>query len=747
MQLLRLMASILLILAPAWISAQATFGKWFSAPSGNNIRFAAIAPTPDGGWLAAGQEQEPGFAFFSRFQPDGSLSWSRQVSQSRLVRDLLGFPDGTFLVLNNNQSFNDYFDASMLHLAADGSVLGEKVWGTPEGQDEWYAGTVLASGDALCVGIQRDYSVFPLFDGLSLAKVSPDFNVLWSRTWKAPGLMSPTGVAAVAGGFFVAAELSENFDPSLALLRFDDDGNLLWARSFDWNGGLQGAAGVVGLPDGGALMCGYHLGDPANAGLVFRVDASGELVWAKALTDGGENSAARLYLKDDNTAILTGLNSGQVFPPVDNNIVVNQLSISDGSILSTLAFGTEEADLAVKGFWDGNLLTLAGGSLSGVSNELSKAYLARTRLESSCCERDFAFQVVDITSEVQARSPAWEAATTLFPQDNPASATSFQLNAETFCNSAGEGANTAIDICLGEPVSLTTDTIPGTAYNWSNGATTPGITVDAAGVYFVALTDECGTRTDTFEVTAVGNAVLAVVNPVEPSLCAGESIQLQASGGASYSWLPADGLSSTDVSNPLASPEVTTDYQVAVSDGACADTVLVRVAVNPIPLVQAGTDTLLLKPVPVRLSASGGATYLWSPAQGLDCVDCPNPLALPEVTTLYTVTAFDANGCSATDDVLVEVDLGRCAVYIPNAFSPNDDGRNDAFQAFARPDQFSMRIFDRWGAQVFQSEDITRSWDGLFLGKAAPAGVYVYLIEMNICGQPSVYSGDVLLVR
>jgi gliding motility-associated-like protein len=747
MLLQRLILYCLCSLPPIWLAAQASFGKWFAPPSGTNIAFTAVVPTSDGGWLAAGEERGAGAAFFTRFQSDGSIAWSRQATQIRQLRDVLAFPDGTFLALNNNRSFNEYFDASMLYLSADGAVLADKVWGTPGGQDEWYAGMVMASGDAICVGIQREYDNLPFIQGLSLARVSPGFELSWSRTWQAPGLYTPTDVAEAVDGFFVAGELLEDFQSKLTLLRFDGDGNLLLTRTFELDGGLQGSTGVVGLPDGGALLCGYNFGAPNAAGLILRLDAAGELVWAKALASGGEFSTSRLYLKDDNTAILVGLNNTQTFPPVDNNLVVHQLAIADGSILSSLSFGSVQSDLVFDGYWDGELLTLAGESLAGTSNQISSALLFRTRLENSCCERDFSFQIADITSELQVGIPNWMPIAALAPQDNPASTSAYPLEEEIFCQSGGEGKSQFVNICLGEAVLLTADTLPGTIYAWSTGAMTPGIVIDAPGLYFVTLTDECGTRTDTFAVMAVGNAVQAVVNPPEAILCSGQSIRLQASGGTAYSWSPTDGLSLTDVANPIASPLATTAYQLVVSDGACADTLAVTITVNPAPQAEAGPDTLLLRPMPVQLSASGGETYQWSPARGLDCTDCPAPLALPEQTTLYTVTVFDPNGCAAAAEVLVEVDFGRCAAYIPNAFSPNDDGRNDTFQVYARPDQFSIRIFDRWGNEVYRAEDISQPWDGRFRGKLAPAGVYVYLVEMELCGQPEVFSGDVLLVR
>ncbi len=146
-------------------------------------------------------------------------------------------------------------------------------------------------------------------------------------------------------------------------------------------------------------------------------------------------------------------------------------------------------------------------------------------------------------------------------------------------------------------------------------------------------------------------------------------------------------------------------------------------------------------------------TVSWSPADGLSCTDCLNPKASPKKAQVYEVTLTDKEGCTVTGTValspiiVIEID-------VPNIFSPNNDGYNEVFFAEGNLNLvYSMRIYDRWGENVFFAEnlklnDATNAWDGTFKGEKASAGVYVYVIEYEIeDNKPQVISGDVLLLR
>ena len=146
---------------------------------------------------------------------------------------------------------------------------------------------------------------------------------------------------------------------------------------------------------------------------------------------------------------------------------------------------------------------------------------------------------------------------------------------------------------------------------------------------------------------------------------------------------------------------------------------------------------------------------IWSPAAGLSCTECINPIASPLNTTRYRVEAFDVQGCSVFSNVNVIVEKNQ-SFYIPNAFSPNEDGFNDEFIIFGNVEVariIELSIYDRWGTQVFIMEDappndLAFGWNGRFRGELLQPGVFVYhtVIEF-IDGTQTTEKGDITLIR
>lgn len=153
-------------------------------------------------------------------------------------------------------------------------------------------------------------------------------------------------------------------------------------------------------------------------------------------------------------------------------------------------------------------------------------------------------------------------------------------------------------------------------------------------------------------------------------------------------------------------------------------------------------------------SLTSPLTYSWSPADDLSCTDCPNPVANPFSTTTYYLTVQDSNGCTASDSIHVLINFEGKA-YIPNAFSPNNDGLNDVFYVLSRcvTEVRMFRVFDRWGELVFEKSntppnDPLYGWNGKFRGKDMNADVFVYHIVVVLAdGRTQEYKGDVTLLR
>jgi gliding motility-associated-like protein len=146
----------------------------------------------------------------------------------------------------------------------------------------------------------------------------------------------------------------------------------------------------------------------------------------------------------------------------------------------------------------------------------------------------------------------------------------------------------------------------------------------------------------------------------------------------------------------------------------------------------------------------------WEPTFYLDCDTCANPtVETPLQTITYTVTAYDADSCSVVDEITVRV-AKELNIFVPNVFSPDNNGLNDEFYLFAGPEVANIRIlqiFDRWGDLVYQAQnfppnDPAYGWDGTHLGKPMNPAVFVYYFEVEfIDGTREIIKGDVTLVK
>lgn len=163
----------------------------------------------------------------------------------------------------------------------------------------------------------------------------------------------------------------------------------------------------------------------------------------------------------------------------------------------------------------------------------------------------------------------------------------------------------------------------------------------------------------------------------------------------------------------------------------------------------AGNDTTILQSYPYQLHATGGDTYVWSPSTGLDNPFIPEPVAILNDDITYTLTASTVLGCSTKDTLRLKVVKGP-EIYVPSAFTPNGDGKNDRFNIIPvgiEKIRF-FKIINRWGQVVYSSENATPGWDGTINGIAQPPGTYVWIAAgKTINGAVIRKQGTVVLIR
>jgi len=293
------------------------------------------------------------------------------------------------------------------------------------------------------------------------------------------------------------------------------------------------------------------------------------------------------------------------------------------------------------------------------------------------------------------------------------------------------------------------------SYRWNNLLTDSVDSNLYSGTYVITVTDVNGCSS--VSTVTINNSIgpnLSVIDTV--NTCAGKSdgiIVVLASGGSgnlTYVW--NNGFSGKIQNNLDAGI-----YSVTVTDeNGCTAVTSASIKSLPIPLGKAGNDTTIYPGANVQLWASGGTSYLWSPSGSLSNVDISNPTANPSQTTLYTVMITGSNSCSVLEEVQVRVNENNpcdsLVFFVPTAFSPNGDGKNDVLRVHFNEvnciADLRLKIYDRWGEEVFSSENPTQGWNGFYRGRTEGMGVFTYYITGTLSdGKTIAKKGNVSLVR
>jgi len=249
------------------------------------------------------------------------------------------------------------------------------------------------------------------------------------------------------------------------------------------------------------------------------------------------------------------------------------------------------------------------------------------------------------------------------------------------------------------------------------------------------------------------------INISANNVCAGTPVTFTASptnGGSSpvYQWLlngnNAGANSPTFSSSTFANGDMvmcmmTSSLACAAPLNIASNSIITNI--SPLPVVNGGGNKTIEKGSSVALTATGSENITditWTPLTGLDNNKILIPQASPASTTSYTITVQTAAGCMAIDYVTVTVLEG---ISIPNTFTPNGDGVNDKWDIQDLKDYQNcvVRIFDRYGAEVYNSKGYYNAWDGTIKGQRLPVGTYYYLINLNDGTRP--ISGFVALIR
>lgn len=321
--------------------------------------------------------------------------------------------------------------------------------------------------------------------------------------------------------------------------------------------------------------------------------------------------------------------------------------------------------------------------------------------------------------------------------------------------------------CEGTPVMLPA-TSNGDKFTWSpatglsnpsilNPDATPGTTTTYT---LTASRGICPAQTVT---TLVTISPAPVPNAGEDqAVCFGQSATIGGTTGLQYryNWTPSTYLSDASVPSPtVQTPSSTITYSLQLTDGnGCVSLQPdeVTVSVTPPLKVLAGNDTAIYVGQPLQLLAqvpavNGQLSYEWTPSIGLDNPFIANPVMVlnESQAVTYTVQATTSIGCTGTDTVVVKV-FAEKDIFVPNAFTPNNDGHNDLL----RPKMPGIQtlhyfsVYSRMGQLLYTTHTLGAGWDGVFNGQAMPAGAYVWIAEgVDVEGKTVVRRGTVVLIR
>jgi gliding motility-associated-like protein len=302
-------------------------------------------------------------------------------------------------------------------------------------------------------------------------------------------------------------------------------------------------------------------------------------------------------------------------------------------------------------------------------------------------------------------------------------------------------------LCMGQTLVL--DAGAGhAAYFWNNNfsdSTRQSITAHTTGYNWVSIKNQNGcTYTDTIEIKNMYPIPVAAAGQ-DTTICNGKTIQLTASGGTSYKWLPGG----EEQATIQVSPSSTTHYAVIVNNsnhcGSATDEVIVTVkpAVST-PVFENTYREHCFDSGPLTIGASWGNSYLWTTG------DTTQFISIHQEGT-YHMTMLTNFNCPVSSQIFVK-EICIPKLFVPDAFSPNSDGLHDALEIFGKYfKNFEIKIFNRWGEIIFISTDRNIQWDGTYRGEDMPIGTYPWRISYRSIFEDDsdikILKGSVTLIR
>ncbi len=592
---------------------------------------------------------------------------------------------------------------------------------------------VLHIGGIMGEGFTANYDKY-----VYVIRISADGILLSNDFRKANNREEITDIAVNQAGFTVLSGVTYrlNSKGNVLFVSADPGGNIRFFNDINIDGisGTYSRANAITTKGDEVLLTGQLYGTGNNNTFVIKLDNALATTGERVIL-GGDYSFGLFTIDATNTAIVAGGNG-----EIDALSTIKNLIVSFNDNLS-LKWAK------VYGYGNGYKLLSAlnirdNGDITGTGRlNLNHFYgISIIRANSSgftgCLENDYA-----LTTDI---------ATISFPQYLPNSyapyvsefggginlsgVTNFEI--EKICNADSCKANFELitdSICTNTCITINNLSKNATKWQWSfsganlntfDGKNPNQVCYTISGTKTIKLRVSNSLNSDSIEKTIYVYPLPIANAGVDTTICQGQQIRLQGSGGKTYQWLPTTFKNSPSLPNPRVNPDTTVRYYLTVTDSnKCEDTDSVLVSVINLPFTKK-IDTTICEDKRIAIDAeNNGFTYLWSTG------------ATSKITNIDTGKHYVviSNACFA-DTSFFTIRGKNCnpLYFIPNAFSPNGDGVNDIFSVYSDNIVWvNMTIYNRWGEVVFKEEGISPSWNGGYKNTSCTSNLYLYIIELR----------------
>lgn len=414
----------------------------------------------------------------------------------------------------------------------------------------------------------------------------------------------------------------------IVTIKYDKSGNVKWIARYNGpsNGYDEGKAIAIDASRNVYITGSSSVTGAGNDYITLKYDSTGAQQWVTNYNGTGNNSdlAAAILLDNSGNVFITGGSKGATTLDDYETIKYCQFTASAGADVSICPGASTNLSASGPGAVSYSWSPSTGLNNPSIANpvatpSVTTTYVVSVTNGSGCVDQDTV-----IVTVVPVPTPVI----------TPNGPTTF---------------------CIGKNVKLTS--VAATHYKWSTSATDTlqSITVSTSGTYSVTIKNSIGCSAST-SINVTVNPLPYIDAGLNAFVCTNKKIQLNASGGTTYTWSPGNTLSDSTIANPLANPAVTTTYTVVgINSNGCQNKDSVTITTLSVPIVDAGKDTAICDMSTVQLKGSGANTYVWHIGNTLNDSTIYNPKATPSATTTYTLVGTAVNGCVNTDTVKITI--------------------------------------------------------------------------------------------